>query len=146
MKRRQFIKSSAVFAGFSILPSGAWSDSPNGRFCTAHIGLGGMGRSDLARVANHPKVQVVGLADVDKRVFSSGKLSKTPDAAQFADYREMLSTMGDKIDGVVVSTPDHTHYPATLMAMNLAKPVYCQKPLTHEISEAYALAKLAKEK
>jgi predicted dehydrogenase len=146
MKRRQFIKSSAVFAGFSILPSGAWSDSPNSRFCTAHIGVGGMGAGDLSSVAKHQKVQVVGLADVDQRVLNAEKFKNMPDAAQFADYREMLSTMGDKIDGVVVSTPDHTHYPATLMAMNLGKPVYCQKPLTHEISEAYALAKLAKEK
>ena len=58
----------------------------------------------------------------------------------------MLRTLGDKIDGVVITTPDHTHYPATLMAMNMGKAVYCQKPLTHEISEAYELAALAKEK
>jgi predicted dehydrogenase len=142
VNRRQFLKTSAVFAGWSILPTGAWSNPLNSRFCTAHIGVGGMGRGDLKSISSHSKVQVVGLADVNRAAL------KLPykDAACFADYREMLRTLGDKIDGVVISTPDHTHYPATLMAMNMGKAVYCQKPLTHEISEAYELAALAKEK
>jgi len=144
--RRQFLKTSAVFAGWSILPTGAWSNPLNSRFCTAHIGVGGMGRGDLGRISSHPKVQVVGMADVDRNRLNDEKLNKFADAARFADYREMLRTLGDKIDGVVISTPDHTHYPATLMAMNLGKAVYCQKPLTHEIAEAYELAALAKKK
>ncbi len=144
--RRQFLKTSALFAGWSILPAGAWSNPLNSRFCTAHIGLGGMGRGDLHSVASHPKVQVVGLADVDRNVLAHQKMLRYREAVRFADYREMLRTLGDKIDGVVISTPDHTHYPATLMAMNMGKAVYCQKPLTHEIAEAYELAALAKEK
>jgi predicted dehydrogenase len=142
VNRRQFLKTSAVFAGWSILPTGAWSNPLNSRFCTAHIGVGGMGRGDLKSISSHSKVQVVGLADVNRAALNL----PYKDAARFADYREMLRTLGDKIDGVVISTPDHTHYPATLMAMNMGKAVYCQKPLTHEISEAYELAALAKEK
>lgn len=42
----------------------------------------------------------------------------------------MFSEMGDRIDAVVVSTPDHTHAPASMLAMELNKPVYCQKPLS----------------
>jgi len=146
VNRRQFLKTSAVFAGWSILPAGAWSNPLNSRFCTAHIGVGGMGWGDLRRVASHPSVQVVGLADVDRSRLNHETLNHFTDAARFADYREMLRTLGDKVDGVVISTPDHTHYPATLMAMNMGKAVYCQKPLTHEIAEAYELAALAKEK
>lgn len=145
VNRRNFLKSSAVFAGWSILPTGAWSNPLNSRFCTAHIGVGGMGGGDLRQVSKHPNVQVVGLADVDRnRLNGAGK--GFADAARFADYREMLRTLGDKVDGVVISTPDHTHYSATLMAMNMGKAVYCQKPLTHEIDEAHELAALAKEK
>jgi predicted dehydrogenase len=146
VNRRQFLKASAVFAGWSILPTGAWSNPLNSRFCTAHIGVGGMGWNDLRSVASHPKVQVVGLADVNRTALEHERMRPYQDTARFADYREMLRTLGDKIDGVVISTPDHTHYPATLMAMNMGKAVYCQKPLTHEISEAYELAALAKEK
>ena len=143
--RRNFLKASATFAGWSILPTGAWSSPLNSRFCTAHIGVGGMGGGDLGQVSRLPNVQVVGLADVDRNALN-GQGKRFADAARFADYREMLRTLGDKVDGVVISTPDHTHYPATLMAMNLGKAVYCQKPLTHEINEAYELAALAKEK
>ena len=54
--------------------------------------------------------------------------------------------MGDTIDAVVVSTPDHTHAPAAMTAMNHGKPVYCQKPLTHEVFEARQLRLVAEKK
>ena len=54
--------------------------------------------------------------------------------------------MKDEIDAVQVSTPDHTHAPASIMAMNLNKHVYCQKPLTHNPSESRLMMKIAKEK
>jgi predicted dehydrogenase len=144
--RREFIKTSAAVAGWSILPSGVWSNSPNSKFCTAHIGINGMGGGDLKSIASHPLTQVVGLADVDARAFNHERIKAYPDAAQFADYREMLETLGDKVDGVVISTPDHTHFPATKMAMEMGKAVYTQKPLTHEIAEAYELDRIAREK
>ena len=58
----------------------------------------------------------------------------------------MLKNIHDEIDAVIVSTPDHTHAPASIMAMNLNKHVYCQKPLTHHVSEARKMKKLAEEK
>jgi len=58
----------------------------------------------------------------------------------------MLNEMGDEIDAVVVSTPDHTHAPASIMAMEMNKPVYCQKPLTHYVDESRKMMKIAKEK
>ncbi|MDF1786183.1 MAG: Gfo/Idh/MocA family oxidoreductase, partial [Verrucomicrobiales bacterium] len=35
--------------------------------------------------------------------------------------------------------PDHMHAPITLAALRAGKHVYCQKPLTHEVSEARAV-------
>jgi predicted dehydrogenase len=46
----------------------------------------------------------------------------------------------------VVSTPDHTHAAAAIMAMRLGKPVYCQKPLTHSVHEARLMRAVAAEK
>ena len=54
--------------------------------------------------------------------------------------------MEKSIDAVMVSTPDHTHAPASAMAMRMGKHCYCEKPLTHTVYEARALAQLAKEK
>ena len=144
--RRQFLKTSAAFAGFSILPSGAWSNSPNSKFCTAYIGIGGMGGGVFKNIAEHPSVAVVGLADVDKEKFNHARFEAYPDVPRFADYREMLKALGDKVDGVIISTPDHTHFPATKMAMEMDKAVYTQKPLTHSIAEAYELEKLAADR
>ena len=60
----------------------------------------------------------------------------------FVDSEEV----SDKIDAVVVSTPDHTHAPASIMAMENNKHVYCQKPLTHHVSEAREMRRIAEEK
>ena len=47
--------------------------------------------------------------------------------------------MGDQIDAVTVTTPDHSHYPALMMAMGLGKHVFSQKPLSNSIWEARQL-------
>lgn len=116
--------------------------SANGLLRTAHVGVGGMGGADLKSIASHPQVEVAALCDVDaSRLEAAAGLH--PKARQFRDYREMLDALGESVDAVVVSTPDHTHAPAAMTAIRLGKPVYCQKPLTHEIFEARALGEAA---
>ncbi len=145
--RRDVVKSAAAAGSLLILPSGLRGNSPNGKICTAHVGVGGMGNSDFGSITSHPNVQVVGLCDVDPvHGKVEEKLSKHKDAQYFADYREMLAELGDKVDAVSVSTPDHTHYPATKLAMEMGKHVYTQKPLTHKLAEARHLTELAREK
>jgi predicted dehydrogenase len=56
----------------------------------------------------------------------------------------MLDKMGKEIDAVVISTPDHTHFAATMAAMELGKHVFCEKPLTHSVWEARMLKKGAR--
>src|SRR5262245_13702128 len=138
LQRRQFLKTSAAVGSFLILPSGARAISPNGKLRTAHIGVGGMGNSDLGSIASHAKVEVAFLCDVDSGRLDAAQ-AKHKDAKTYRDFREMLDANKDSIDAVVVSTPDHTHAPAAMTALNLGKPVYCQKPLTHEIYEARQL-------
>jgi predicted dehydrogenase len=58
----------------------------------------------------------------------------------------MIDTLGDTMDAVVVSTPDHTHASAAMTALVHNKPVYCQKPLTHEVFEARQLRLMAEKK
>ncbi len=140
--RREFIKVSAAFAGVNFLSSQAWANSPNSKICVAQIGMGGMGSNDLESVANHPQVQIVGLCEVDADRL--GKFSpQFPDAMTHSDYRELLAALGDKVDAVVISVPDHSHAPVAMAAMKQNKHVYCQKPLTHDIAESYALHDLA---
>lgn len=155
LSRRTFIKASSAIAGFHILPSGLLANSPNSKLCTAHIGVAGKGLTDTSQIAADPRTEVIGLCDVDLRHLNGeGPRSQRrghakldfSSAGKFQDYREMLHELGDKIDAVSVSTPDHTHYPATLAAMKRGKHVFTQKPLTNNISEARHLMQLAREK
>lgn len=104
-----------------------------------------MGASDLEAISSHKKVDVVALCDVDATHLAAAK-QLHPKAKTFSDYREMLSQMANEIDAVIISTPDHSHAPAAMLAMGMDKPVYCQKPLTHYVSEARAMKKMAIEK
>ena len=144
IRRREFLKAGAALAAFHALPGRVRAASPSGKLRTAHIGVGGMGGSDLGSVSSHAKVEVAALCDVDLRNIQRAR-EDHPQARQFRDYRELFTEMADSIDAVVVSTPDHTHAAAAMTAMNHGKPVYCQKPLTHDIYEARQL-RLASER
>jgi predicted dehydrogenase len=145
MKRRDFLKNSAALGSLSLLPTSVWAFSPQAKLRTAHIGVGGMGGEDLKAISSHEQVVVTALCDVDaNKLAEAQKLH--PGAKVFRDYRQMLAEIGDEIDAVIVSTPDHNHAPASLQAMEMGKAVYCQKPLTHHVTEARAMRKMAAEK
>lgn len=143
--RRNAIKTFGL--GFSVvaLTPSVRAIAANSKLRTAHIGVGGMGAADLASISSHAAVEVAALCDVDSDRLQAAK-TKHPNAKTFADFREMIASMGETIDAVVVSTPDHTHAPAAMTALNAGKPVYCQKPLTHEIFEARQLRLVAESK
>ena len=146
MKKRDFLKKSAVIAStVTFLPSSVWAFTKKTHLRTAHIGVGGMGNADLKSIAAHELVRVTALCDVDAKNLAAAK-KKHPGAKTYTDYRKLFDEMGSEIDAVIVSTPDHTHAPASIRAMELGKPVYCQKPLTHHVSEARAMRKLAADK
>ena len=110
----------------------------------ACIGIGGKGSSDSKDASTHGRV--VAICDVDEKRLNAVGENDFKDAKRYTDFRKMLDEMGNKIDAVTVSTPDHTHAPASLMAMRMGKHCFCQKPLTHTIYEARLMAKVAKEK
>jgi predicted dehydrogenase len=51
----------------------------------------------------------------------------------------------EKLDGVVVATPDHLHTYISVWAMKHGLHVYCQKPLTQTVHEARVMARVAAE-
>ena len=138
--RRSFIKSSSVAAaGYWVASRSAFaqSKSPNERMNVAAIGGGGKGHSDIGEMRNNG-CNIVAICDIDKNQAGSA-MKENPEAKFFFDFREMLEKMGKEIDAVTISTPDHTHAIATMMAMSMGKHVYTQKPLTHDVHEARAL-------
>ncbi len=143
--RRQFLQTTAA-AGIGYWVAGGVrageSESPNERIAMASVGIGGKGSSDSADAGRSG--DMVAICDVDEaRLGAAGK--RFEGAKLFTDFRVMLEEMGDSIDAVTVSTPDHTHAPAALMAMRMGKHCFCQKPMTHTIYEARLMGQVAKE-
>lgn len=154
--RRSFVKTAAATAfatqfGARYIPAHSFGKME--KPALAGIGAGGKGKSDISQ-SKDAGFDIAALVDVvdatrlgtvtNKRLKSMGQVREAyPNARFYADYREMLSELGDRIDAVTVSTPDHHHFHASSLAMQMGKHVYCQKPLTHSIWEARTLRQLA---
>jgi len=149
--RRQFLRRSAAGAGASmalgsgvlLVPSWARGQSPNEKLNLAAVGVAGQGGWDLGQCAQHKDlVNVVALCDVDKNNLANAAKTYAK-AKTYADFRKMLDETHKQLDAVVVGTPDHTHAPASVMAMKLGKHCYCEKPLTHCVYESRVMAEVA---
>ena len=137
--RRSFLASTASSFAFTFIPRSVWG--ANERFTLAGIGVGGKGAGEV-RDLTQAGGTFVALCDVDGDR-AGDTFRQFPDAKRYTDFRVMLEKEKN-IDAVTVSTPDHTHAVASLLAMSLGKHVYCQKPLTHSIHEARVMTRAAK--
>ena len=170
MSRREFLGTSAVGAGLTILPTGVVRGySANEKIRVALVGVGGRGNWFVDTI---PRMeQVVAVCDVDQRKAESAyrhweqagkRYAASPHEWEqraavefaklvgtrpplFADYREMLDRQGDSIDAVVVATPDHTHAVVSAAAIRAGKAVFCEKPLTRILHESRTLRELARQ-
>jgi len=145
--RRDFVKRSAAFGGLLLLPGRVLGKdgavAPNEKLNIATIGCGGRA---MANIGPCRKENLVGFCDVDSKRAAAGlkvRNDEFPQAGIWTDYRKMLDELGDQVDAVLVSTPDHTHAHAALWAMRAGKHVYCEKPLAHSIWEARLMAEAA---
>ena len=147
ISRRSFLKTGAVAAaGLTIVPGSVLGKSfgytaPSDKLNIAGIGVGGMGRRNLANMNTE---NIVALCDVDWH-YADKTFKDYPKAKRFKDWRVMFDEMGKSIDAIMVATPDHTHAGVTAHAITLGKHCYTQKPLTHSVYESRLLTKLAKK-
>ncbi len=142
LNRRSFLKTSTAGAMALGVPAiGTAGASANSKVNVAVVGAGGMG-GYAVRVAG--RENFVAVCDVDEK--RAGKaFKKHPGAKKFKDFRVMLDRMEKEIDAVAISTPDHTHFPAAMAAMERGKHVFVQKPLAHNIWQLRTLRKAARK-
>lgn len=144
MKRRTFLTTTAAaLASGSVSPTfaiGKSGKSANSKLNIAFVGSGGW-------IARQPYEQgcseenLVAFCDVDRNQCAENMKNWRSTQPFFEDFRVMFDKMHKEIDAVVISTPDHTHFAATLAAMERGIHVYTQKPLTHNIWQARTLVK-----
>jgi len=142
LSRREMLRKTALAGvGFWAAGRSVWADSksPNEKLNIGIIAVAGRGRANTDKVIGE---NIVALCDIDDRYLSiAGK--RFPKAKRYYDFRKMLEEMDKHIDAVVVSTADHTHAPASVMAMKMGKHCYCEKPLTHSVCESRVMAETA---
>ena len=133
--RREFLKMTTLAAGATLaLPHIARAKDAK-KLRVAIIGVGGRGGHGIGMARNE---DIVALCDVDTNRLGHIK-KKFPAAKAYQDYREMYQKP-DAFDAVIISTPDHHHYPAAIRAIRAGKAVYCEKPLTWSVWESLHLA------
>jgi predicted dehydrogenase len=137
--RRQFVGTALTAAGtVAGMPAFLRARNLNSKLNIAMIGAGGRGITNTEGVASE---NIVVLCDVDTTALEKAG-AKHPQAKRFIDFRKVFDRP-DEFDAVVVSTCEHTHVFATMLALRAGKHVYCEKPLTHNIWEARLVRKTA---
>jgi predicted dehydrogenase len=90
------------------------------------IGSGMMAQEHMRNLAMIEGAEVTGIADPDERMrIAAGKIA--PDAASFADYKELLST--DLCDAYLIAGPNDLHHQMMQDVLPTGKPILCEKPL-----------------
>jgi hypothetical protein len=141
MNRRQAMNSLASAFSFSFVASSVFG--ANQRLQIAAVGVGGKGRSDLDQLARHG--EVIAACDVDRKRLDFA-LQSYPRARKYSDFRKMIEELGDRMDVLSISTPDHSHALAAQRAMHAGIHLFVQAPLSHTVWEARQLTELAKKK
>ncbi len=148
LNRRQFLNQSALASGGILLagsqfafakrrPPGARILSPNDKLNIGMVGTANRAGANLQEVSSQ---NIVALCDVDEE-FLAAASAKYPKARVYTDFRRLIDQKD--IDAIVIATPDHTHAVATVAALKSGRHVYCEKPLTHTVSEARIVAETA---
>ena len=150
MNRRTFLETSAAAGlAYSSIATTAAEVAKGPVKRVALIGSGWYGKIDLFRLIQVAPVEVVALCDVDSTMLSgaadmvakrqkSGKRPKT-----YGDYRTLLKE--NKLDLVLIATPDHWHALPMIDAVKAGCDVYVQKPTSIDVVESQAMLAAARK-
>jgi len=147
ISRRLFIKTSATgMAAAAVAPgllnscTGTKKVTPRkvkgDKVAIAFIGIGNQGNGDIKKFIETDLCTPVALCDVDMGAEQTKEVIEMfPDIPRYTDFRVMFKEMGDKIEAVMVATPDFSHFAICMAAMKLGIHVYVEKPLANTFYE-----------
>ena len=151
INRRRFIQGTAASLALSTLSVSGMDEvlQPAKTYRVALIGTGWYGKSDLFRLIQVADVEVIALCDVDKNMLTAAgslvakrqKSGKIP--TLYGDYRKMLSE--NKLDIVLIGSPDHWHALQAIDAIKAGANVYVQKPISVDVIEGEAMVAAARK-
>lgn len=108
------------------------------------IGCGGIANGKhMPAVAKLEEVEVVAFCDIlVERAEEAAKEFGVESAKVYIDYQELLKD--DSIEAVHVLTPNDSHAPITVTALEAGKHVICEKPMAKTAEEARKMVEAAK--
>lgn len=149
MNRRSFLHTSAA-TGLALAAGSRYAEAfADQKARVGLIGCGWYGTCDLLRLIQVAPVEVVSLCDVDKKMLADTSAlvterqasKKTP--RHYGDYRQMLKEKD--LDIVLIGSPDHWHALHLIAAVEAGADVYCQKPISRDVSEGQAMVAAARK-
>lgn len=148
--RRSVLKLlAATSVGPMILPSRLFGqNAPSNKITLGCIGVGWQGGGNLSNFLAQDDCQVVAICDVDEAHLKEAvdKVNAkygNQDCKGYKDFRELLARKD--IDAVCISTPDHWHSIPAIAAANAGKDIFCEKPLSHSLSEGIAMVEAVRK-
>lgn len=115
----------------------------NNRVKIAIVGCGAVTKSlHLPAALRSPNAELAALVDTNRKQ-AELMLHKFSLNCPIYDHLEEII---DGIDGVIIATPNHTHYPLAKIVLNKGIPVLIEKPITTRYKDAVELCKLAERK
>ena len=116
-----------------------------GKVNIAWVGMANRGREVMREFERTGLANIVAMCDVDPKSQGSQESIKAhPDAKVYTDFRKMFDEMGNKFEAVVVETPDFSHFPCVMLALNQGKHVYVEKPMGRTFLECELMIAAAK--
>src|SRR5947209_3594144 len=146
ISRRRFLAQSAAVGAVALgAPALLRAQNTNSRLNLGFIASGGRARANLTEMTKQGGVDIniVALCDVNGQALEAAA-QKYPKARLYKDFRKLLDESKD-LDGVVVSTCEHTHAYAAVPTLQMGKAVYCEKPLSRDVQECRAMRLAAAE-
>ena len=157
VSRRNFLKvagATAALAAFDSISSPVKGFAASAsriagasdRLNVAFIGIGNRGNENIKEIRkSRVNINVVALCDVNMGApHTQEVMAFYPKARRFQDFRKMFDALRGKLDAVIVSTPDFSHFPIAMQAIKEGVHVYCEKPLARTFLENELLIQAAK--
>jgi len=132
VNRREFVAAAA-----GTFAAGERALGANDRIRIGLIGTGGRCMYLAKLLKALPNTEIRYACDVYEPRRAAAVEAMGAPAKPTAEYREVLDSR--EVDAVVIGAPDHWHTPMILDAVAAGKDVYCEKPVTHKISEGDTL-------
>src|ERR1700685_4505540 len=148
LTRRTFMRISprAMAAGGSskinlLKPVALWGAgravAPSDRVRFASIGTGTRGCELLTASLDVPGVECVAVCDLYDSRHQAAQEAVQKQVPATRNYKEILDRKD--VDAVIVAVPDHQHRRVVVDACAAGKDVYCEKPMSHNVEDGFAM-------